>query len=154
MVTHMDDVGPTALAPLLREADTEAERTTGWVRIALALALAGSLLISARIVSVTGYDDLARRIGLAGLAIGALLALGVASLAVVYARRYASWMAFVFTAADATIILSLVWVTLRDTHLNGNWIAAVPAVWAAPLILAMGPYVIAPVFSSGPQGSS
>jgi adenylate cyclase len=138
MVTHMDDVGPTALAPLLMEAETEAERTTGWVRIALAVALAGSLLISARIASVTGYDDLARRVGIAGLAIGALLALGVASLAVVRTRRYASWMAFVFTAADAIIILSLVWVTLRDTHLNGNWIAAVPAVWAAPLILAVG----------------
>ncbi|MGF9761269.1 adenylate/guanylate cyclase domain-containing protein [Microvirga sp. 0TCS3.31] len=134
----MDDVGPAALASLLREAQTEAERTTGWVRIALALALAGSLLISARIASVTGYDDLAKRVGLGGLAIGALLVLGVASLAVVRTRRYASWMAFVFTAGDAIIILSLVWVTLRDTHLNGNWIAAVPAIWGAPLILAVG----------------
>lgn len=134
----MDDVGPTALAPLLREAETEAELTTGWVRIALAIALAGSLLISARIATVTGYEDIARRLGLAGLAVGALLALGIVSLTVVHTRRYASWMAFVFTAGDAIIILLLIGATLRDAHLNGNWITAVPAIWTAPLILAVG----------------
>lgn len=138
MVAHMDDIGSTALDPLLREAETEAEWTTGWVRIALAIALAVSLLLSARVVAVAGYGDIARRLGLAGLAMGALLALGIASLVLVRASRYASWMAFVFTSGDVAIILLLVWASLRDTHLSGNWITSVPAIWAAPLVLAVG----------------
>jgi adenylate cyclase len=138
MVTHMEDLRADAITSLLKDAEHEAELTTAWVRIALALALAGSLLISGRIAAVAGDLDILRQLGLAGLAVGALLALGVASLLLVRTRRYAPWMAFAFTAGDAAIILLLVGATLRDGHLVGNWIAAVPAIWAAPLILAAG----------------
>ena len=140
MVTHMDDIRADAITPLLRDAENEAERTTAWVRIALALALAGGLLISGRIAVVAGDLDILRRLGLAGLAVGALLALGVASLVLVRTGRYAPWMAFASTSGDAAIILLLVGATLRDAHLVGNWIAVVPAVWAAPLILATGAF--------------
>lgn len=134
----MDDIRADAITPLLRDAENEAEFTTAWVRIALALAMEGSLLISGRIALIAGDLDILRRLGLAGLAVGALLALGVASLVLVRTGRYTPWMAFVFTTGDAVIILLLVGATLRDTQLVGNWIAAVPAIWAAPLILVTG----------------
>src|SRR5688572_19552160 len=101
MVTHMDDRHADAITPLLRHAEHEAELTTAWVRIALALALAGGLLISGRIAAVAGDLDILSQLGMAGLAVGALLALGVASLVLVRTGRYVPWMAFAFTAGDA-----------------------------------------------------
>ena len=39
---------------------------------------------------------------------------------------------------DAAIIVLAVGATLHDTRLGGNWIGIAPALWAAPLILAVG----------------
>ena len=121
----------------------EAERMTGWVRVVLALALAVSLLGSGGIASVAGYDEFWARLGLGALAVAAFLALGVASFSRI--GSYAPWMAFAFTAADAAIIVLAVGATLRDTGLGGNWIAIAPALWAAPLILAVGALRYRPV---------
>jgi adenylate cyclase len=138
MVTHMDDLRADAITPLLRDAEHEAELTTAWVRIALALALAGSLLISGRIAAVAGDLDILRQLGLAGLAVGALLALGVASLLLVRTRRYAPWMAFAFTAGDAAIILLLGSPRSRRSG---------PRPSSSPL----GPSAIVRAFNCGPQ---
>ena len=46
-----DKTGPPTIRILLNEAEMEAERMTGWVRVVLALALAVSLLGSGGIAS-------------------------------------------------------------------------------------------------------
>jgi len=134
----MDQNRSSAVTLLLNEADFEAERTTGWVRIAVAVALAASLLVSGRIASAAGYEDIWTRLGLGALAVGALLTLDVVSLALVWTGSYAPWMAFAFTAADGIIIVLAVGATLHDNRLGGNWIAIAPTLWAAPLMLAVG----------------
>src|ERR671911_2556689 len=73
-MTSVDENGSSAITILLREAEIAAERTTGWVRIALAAALAVSMLVSAEIASVAGIEEFWARLGLGALAIGALLA--------------------------------------------------------------------------------
>jgi adenylate cyclase len=134
----MDRSGTTAVIPLLKEAELEAERTAGWVRIVLAAVLAASLLVSGRIAAIAGYEDVWARLGLGALAVAAFLALGIASLVLVQTGAYAPWTAFALTAGDAVIVVLAVAVTLRDTELRGNWIAIAPALWAAPLLLAVG----------------
>ena len=76
-----DKTDPPTIRILLNEAEMEAERMTGWVRVVLALALAVSLLGSGGIASVAGYDEFWARLGLGALAVAAFLALGVASIA-------------------------------------------------------------------------
>src|SRR3954469_8986758 len=137
-MTPGDKIGSPAIAILLKEGGIEAGRTTGWVRIALAAALAVSLLVSGRIAAVAGYAEIWARLGLGTLAIAALLALGITSLVLVRTRSYAPWMAFAFTAGDALIVVLAVGATLHDNQLGGNWIAIAPPLWAAPLILAVG----------------
>jgi adenylate cyclase len=134
----MDQVGATAITDLLREAEIEAERTTGWIRIALAIILAASLLASGRFALTAGYVSFWGHLGLGALAVGAFLALGIVSLALVRAEAYAPWMAFAFAAGNAVIIVLAVGASLHDNHLGGNWITLAPSLGAAPLILAMG----------------
>jgi len=134
----MDQDGSTRIALLLREAEIEAERTTGWIRIALAAVLAVSLLVSGRLAAAAGYAEIWARLGLGATGIGALLALGIVSLVLVRTGTYAAWMAYALTAGDAVIIALAVGATLRDTGLGGNWIVIAPALWAAPLVLAVG----------------
>jgi hypothetical protein len=90
----MNQIGSTTVTTLLKETESESERTTGWIRIVLAVALAASLLVSGRIAAAAGYADIWGRLGLGALAIGALLALGIVSLVLVRTESYAPWMAF------------------------------------------------------------
>src|SRR3954454_14659540 len=137
-MTPGDKIGSPAITILLKEAEIEAEHTTGWVRIALAAALAVSLLMSGRIAAVAGYAEIWARLGLGTFAIAALLALGITSLVLMRTKTYAPWMAFAFTAGDVLIVVLAVGATLHDNQLGGNWIAIAPPLWAAPLILAVG----------------
>lgn len=134
----MDQIGTTAVMPLLKEAEIEAERTAGWVRIVLAAVLAASLLVSGRMAAAAGDAEFWGRLGLGALAIGALLALGIVSLVLVRTEAYVPWMAPALTAGDAVIVVLTVAATLHDIQLGANWIVIAPALWAAPLILAVG----------------
>lgn len=134
----MKRIGTTAVIPLLKEAELEAERTAGWVRIVLAVVLATSLLVSGRLAAAAGDAEIWARLGLGALAIGALLALGIVSLVLVRTKSYAPWMALALTAGDALIVVLTVAATLHDNQLASNWIVIAPALWATPLILAVG----------------
>jgi adenylate cyclase len=134
----MKRIGTTAVIPLLKEAELEAERTAGWVRIVLAAVLATSLLVSGRLAAAAGDAEIWARLGLGALAIGALLALGIVSLVLVRTKSYAPWMALALTAGDALIVVLTVAATLHDNQLASNWIVIAPALWATPLILAVG----------------
>jgi adenylate cyclase len=104
----------------------------------LAAVLVASLLVSGRLAAAAGDEEIWARLRLGALAIGALLALGILSLALVRTGAYAPWMAPVLTAADALIVVVTVAATLHDNQLGANWIAIAPALWATPLILAVG----------------
>ncbi len=129
---------PPSVDALLIEAEIEAERVTGFVRVALAVSLAASIFASTGLASIAEMSTLRRPLIGGAFAIGAFFAVGLLSLAVVAARRYAAWMAFVFTTADAAIITVAVWATLNAAHVTGNWLAAAPAIWAVPLVLTLG----------------
>jgi hypothetical protein len=60
----MDRIGMTAVIPLLKEAELEAEHTAGWVRIVLAAVLIASLLVSGRLAAAVGYAEIWARLGL------------------------------------------------------------------------------------------
>jgi len=124
--------------PLLKEAEIDAERTAGWVRIVLAVLLVASLLASGRLAAAAGYAEIWTRLGLGALAIGALLLLGIVSLVLVRTGAYAPWMALALTTGDVVIVVLTVAATLHDNRLGANWIVIAPALWAAPLILAVG----------------
>jgi len=134
----MERIGTAAVLSLLKEAEIDAERTAGWVRIVLAVALAASLLASGRLAAAAGYAEIWERLGLGALAIGALLLLGILSLALVRSGAYAPWIAFALTAGDAVIVVLTVAATLHDNQLGANWVVLAPALWATPLILAVG----------------
>ncbi len=132
----MRSSAPPLVDPLLARAELEAERTTGWVRVAIGITLAGGFIALAGIASTGAHADV--RHPLIQMTIAGFLGLGAVSLVVVAAGRFAPWMAFLFATGDAALITFGIWTSLRMSQLSGNWIAAVPAIWAAPLILTVG----------------
>ena len=126
--------------PLLVEAEIEAERTTAWVRIAIGLILAVGFFGIGGGASVGEHGGIRYPVIVIGF-----LGLGATSLIVVATRRYVPWLAYIFSAGDAAMITFNIWESLRVSHLSANWIAALPAIWAAPLILAVGAFRYRPV---------
>jgi adenylate cyclase len=119
--------------PLLAEAEIEAERTSAWVRIAIGLILAVGYFR----IGGGAYAGEHAGIRYPVIVIG-FLGLGATSLIVVATRRYVPSLAYVFSAGDAAMISFNIWESLRVSQLSGNWIAALPAIWAAPLVLSVG----------------
>ena len=127
---------PPLVDPLLARAEIEAERTTGWVRVAIGVTLAGGFMALAGMAPAGAHIDVRHPLIL--VTIVGFIGLGATSLIVVAAGRYVPWLAFLFAAGDAAIIAFAIWASLRLGQFSGNWIAAVPAIWAAPLILTVG----------------
>jgi adenylate cyclase len=124
---------------LLIEAETEAEFTIGWVRIAAGLALfAGGLFASSGIGSLHPDQFAQRSSFVALLSVSAFLALGATSLLLVVRHWFRPWMAFPLVAGDAVILVLALLASLEGRALGGNWIAAMPVAWAAPLVLTVG----------------
>ena len=123
---------------LMNAAEMEAEKTLALVRMAIAAILAGWLFTFSEF-TVRSQDILgiAARTS-AGLTLGSLFLVGVVSFALARAGRFRPWMAYLFGALDAASIGVAVFVTLRLGNLGGNWIFAMPAVWAVPLLLSVG----------------
>jgi adenylate cyclase len=126
---------------LLQESETDAEYTIGWVRIAIGLALLASGFLVA-----SGTDHLPHRAPFSALiTLGAFLALGITSFLLSVRRWFRPWMAFVLVAGDAMILGASLFFSLEANGLGGNWVAAMPTVWAVPLLLAVGALRYRPV---------
>ncbi len=119
---------------LVLEAEIEAERTLSIVRIGIALILATWAF------SVAGFgQQAAPTSGLPpGLVIGVLLLIGVASYALSGIHSARLWGTYLFAVLDAGVIATSAWLILEGGGLSGNWIPAVPPIWAVPLLLAVG----------------
>ncbi|WP_042777890.1 adenylate/guanylate cyclase domain-containing protein [Sinorhizobium fredii] len=129
----------TSVEKLLWESESEAEYTIGWVRIMLGLVLfASGFLVSSGTAASTEEYDLNRLRVMALVTVFAFLALGITSLLLVISRRFRPWMAFVLVTGDAAILGLSLYFALDGIGLGGNWVAAVPTIWALPLLLAVG----------------
>lgn len=124
---------------LFRESEIEAEYTIGWIRIALGLALfASGFLVSAGTAAFTEEYRLNQVRFAALITVGAFLALGITSCLLVVRRWFRPWMAFVLVTGDAAILGVSLFYGLQGIGLGANWVAAIPTIWAVPLVLAVG----------------
>lgn len=124
---------------LVQESEIEAEYAIGWVRIVLGLLLfASGFLVWWGTAGLTEeyYPNQVRITAL--ITVGAFFGLGIISFLLVVHRWFKPWMAFVLAAGDATILAGSLYFGLEGTQLGGNWVAAMPTIWAAPLVLAVG----------------
>ncbi|MDK1491193.1 adenylate/guanylate cyclase domain-containing protein [Sinorhizobium sp. 7-81] len=129
----------TSVENLFRESENEAEYTTGWVRIALGLTLfASGFLVSSGTTGPAGGYDLVQVRFAALFTIGAFLVLGITSFLLVVTRWFRPWMAFVLVTCDAAVLGVSLFLGLDGIGLEGNWVAAMPTIWAVPLLLAVG----------------
>jgi adenylate cyclase len=136
--TNPDDSAPTeaSVDRLFRKSEIEAEYTIGWVRIAAGFILfAGGLGVSSGIAS----QSMAEGVYVTALiTVGAFLLLGITSLLLVVRGWFKPSMAFVFVTGDAIILATSLFFGLKASGLRGNGIAAMPVIWAIPVVLAVG----------------
>ncbi|NRP74804.1 Adenylate cyclase 1 [Ensifer psoraleae] len=141
---HRSDASRSALArtpveKLFWESESEAEYTIGWVRITLGIALfASGLLVSSGTTELTQENNLNQLRAAALITVFAFLALGITSFLLVVSGRFRPWMAFVLVTGDAAILGVSLYFALHGIGLAGNWVAALPTIWAVPLLLAVG----------------
>ncbi|MFW5679251.1 MAG: adenylate/guanylate cyclase domain-containing protein [Pseudomonadota bacterium] len=140
---------PTPAMPLrdrlLAEAEVEAELTVAWVRLFVALALAG-VLLGAMVVLAAEPDHLpddplgsrALRFVNAWLVVLGFVALALVSLRVARTGRLRPWMPWLFTTGDALLVLVNLRFSLANQDLSPALVALFPAVWVAPLVVSFG----------------
>jgi adenylate cyclase len=105
----------------------------------LGLALfASGLLVSSGTAALTEENNLNQLRAAAVITVFAFLALGITSFLLVISRWFRPWMAFVLVTGDAAILGVSLYFALDSIGLGGNWVAAIPTIWAVPLLLAVG----------------
>lgn len=136
-----EPVGAAAVAgssalKLIQESEIEAEYAIGWVRIAAAFILfASGVGVSSGMTS----ESVAQGVHLTPLlSVAAFLLLGIASLLAARGGWFRPWMAFLFVAGDAGILCMNLFFGLKGNGLSGNGLVAMPVIWAAPIVLAVG----------------
>lgn len=137
--TGRSALGRTSVEKLFRESESEAEYTTGWVRITLGLAMfVSGILVTSGTTELTDMNNSNQLRDSALFTVFAFLALGIISLLLVVSGRFRPWMAFVLVTCDAAILGVSLYFALHGIGLGGNWVAAIPTIWAVPLLLAVG----------------
>ena len=126
-----------AAAGLFWQAEVEAERTIGLLRVVVALVLALAFL---GLVGTSPPEGLAlgRQIGIVALTLGGYLALGLASWALAASGRLRAWMSWLFAGLDVLVVVGSLELGLLNIAAPGGHVAILPAVWLAPLVLALG----------------
>ncbi len=119
---------------LLRDAETEAERTVAVLRSGMAVGLA-SLIVA----SVAGMDlpsTIIRTQVVAVLAVmAAYFVLGLVSLRLARPGRLRPWMPWLFTTADGALILFNIAFNAENLGVSLAFATVFPVVWLAPLVL-------------------
>jgi adenylate cyclase len=123
---------------LFADAERRAERVIGQLRMATALSLGAVFAIA--VITHAQRDDavLPVQITVASATILAYLALGALSFRVAVAHRFRPWMPWAYVTGDAGFLLSNVGLNLATSGLGGNYIASLPSLWLAPVVLAFG----------------
>ena len=119
------------------EAALRAERIVAILRLAVAVVIG---IVFALAVSRQTVDNivLVRQLALAAATIAGYLILGLAALWVVAARRFRTWMAWVFASFDVLLLLISLDGVMANTGMPGDYLPAAPVIWLAPVILAFG----------------
>ncbi len=128
----------TEAARLFAEAEVKAERTVAALRIGIALLLGGSFLATVAGTAPTGATAIARQFDIAIATMVAYLALGILSRWLAGTDHFRPWMSWAFVTLDVAFIVSSLALGLANTTLSGNYLAALPSAWLAPLVLAFG----------------
>ncbi|WP_323131120.1 hypothetical protein U8C40_39790 (plasmid) [Sinorhizobium medicae] len=103
--TSRSALGRTSVEKLFRESESEAEYTTGWVRITLGLAMfVSGILVTSGTTELTDMNNSNQLRASALFTVFAFLALGIISLLLVVSGRFRPWMAFVLVTCDAAIL--------------------------------------------------
>ncbi len=66
------------------------------------------------------------------MTVAAFLALGIMSFLLVISRQFRPWMAFALVTGDAAILGASLYFALVGMGMGGNWVVAMPTIWAAP----------------------
>jgi len=122
---------------LVARADLEAERTIAWTRIALGVTLMIVFTLTVRRFAVGDMLSLAEARSIS-VALWAFLATGFLSLFTLRRGYFRRWMSFVFVTVDAILIGLSLAGTMQHAELPANYIIISPAVWAIPVLLAVG----------------
>ncbi|MBK5571358.1 adenylate/guanylate cyclase domain-containing protein [Ensifer sp. SSB1] len=133
------DLTNTSVENVFWDSEHEAEFTIGWVRISVGIALfLSGFLVSSETTELSQEYNL-QQLRLTALAtVVAFLILGVTSFLLVVTRRFRPWLAYGLVTCDAAIIGASLYFALEASRLGGNWIVAIPSLWAVPLLLAVG----------------
>jgi len=123
---------------LFADAERSVERVIGLLRMAMALSLGAVFAIAA--ITYADSDDavLPVQIAATSATIVAYLALGAISCHVAVPHRFRPWMPWAFVTGDAGFLLSNVALNVIITGLTANYIASLPALWLAPVVIAFG----------------
>jgi adenylate cyclase len=123
---------------LFADAERSAERVIGQLRMVMALSLGAVFAIT--VVTHAQRDDavLATQITVGSVTVVAYLVLGALSYHVALPHRFRPWMPWAFVTGDAGFLLSNVGLNLVTTGLGGSYVASLPALWLAPVVLAFG----------------
>ena len=123
---------------LFADAERSVERVIGLLRMAMALSLGAVFAIAA--ITYADSDDavLPVQIAATSATIVAYLALGAISCHVAVPHRFRPWMPWAFVTGDAGFLLSNVGLNVIITGLTANYIASLPALWLAPVVIAFG----------------
>jgi adenylate cyclase len=121
---------------LLRDAEIEAERTVSVLRAVIAAALVGLLAVSLASMAEPPPEVIRHQIGVAVAVLVAYLALGLVSLRLARPGRLEPWMPWVFTTADAGLILFNIAFNADNLGVSLAFATVFPVVWLAPLILS------------------
>ena len=123
---------------LFADAERSAERVIGQLRMAAALSLGAVFAIT--VVARARSQDAVLGVQVAAVfaTFLAYLALGALSYRVAVRHRLRPWMPWAFATGDAGFLLLNVGLNVFTTGLGGSYLAVLPALWFAPLVLAFG----------------
>jgi adenylate cyclase len=120
------------------EAELQAELTVALLRIGASVTLAAVFALAVLGSGPPSGPVLARQWLYGGGTMLAYLLLGLVSWLLNRRGLYRTWMAWPVVSGDAAFMLANVWLALDNTGLPSGYMALLPTVWLAPLVLAAG----------------
>lgn len=123
---------------LITQAELEAEQVVGLLRAGAAVVLLVWMMTSFRLDAPAGSAFIVEPARIGTVALGGFLLVGLASFALARTHLFRPWMAFAFTAVDATVLSAGLYAVLDMAGLSGNWLPAMPGVGLVPLLLSLG----------------
>ena len=122
----------------MREADAEAERLIGIVRMLVASTLAIAVFFAVQLPDRGDAVAIDRQTVVGYLLLGCYFAVGAAAVVIVRFGRYRSWMAWIFAGFDVVSISLNLGFSLHATQASSLFTLGFPAAFFIPVILVQG----------------